>query len=302
MDKIGLVSVTYNSSNILQEFLDCVFNQTYNNFILYIIDNASSDNTLSILKKKNDPRIIVIENEVNFGVAKANNQGVIKALEHGCDQILFLNNDIEFDEDLIEILINKQNEEDCSLAAPKIMYFNDTNKIWYAGSWFIKIKGYLPSCNRMNEYDHGQYDISQLVEYAPTCCLLVKKEVFSDIGLMNEKYFVYFDDTDFLYRVFKNKKHKTFYFPDAKLYHKVGSLTKSFNLEDEKIFRGDFFIKQNTKNHIYFLKQIGGIFAYLFIVWLLFKNNVRFITSPMIRKDLNTWKLINRSFFEGLRM
>jgi GT2 family glycosyltransferase len=154
----------------------------------------------------------------------------------------------------------------------------------------------------MKELDEGQYDKIIEVEYAPTCCLLVKKEVFQDIGLMDEKYFVYFDDTDFSYRVWKDGRHKMFYCPNVKLYHKVGSLTKSFNKANEKIFRGDFFIKQTTKNHIYFLKKIGGLFAYTFIGWLFVKNNIRFVVNPQIRKSFATWWLINKSYFEGIKM
>ena len=144
--------------------------------------------------------------------------------------------------------------------------------------------------------------MSLQIEYASTCCLLIKKEVFDDVGIMDEKFFVYFDDTDFSYRVWKDRRHKMFYYPDVKFYHKVGSLTNSFNKKGDKIFRGDFFIQQNTKNHIYFLKKIGGFFAYAFIVWLFFKNNTRFIVNPQIRKNFKTWLLINKSYFEGVRM
>ena len=52
MDKIGLVTITYNSEQVLSPFLDCVWQQTHHNFILYVIDNASTDGTLSILEKK----------------------------------------------------------------------------------------------------------------------------------------------------------------------------------------------------------------------------------------------------------
>ena len=68
------------------------------------------------------------------------------------------------------------------------------------------------------------------------------------------------------------------------------------------MFRGNFFIQQNTKNHIYFLKKIGGLFAYAFIVWLFFRNNIKFIVNPKIRDNIATWKLINRAYFEGLKM
>ena len=302
MDKIGLVTITYNSADVLQSFLDCVWWQTHDNLILYVIDNASQDATHSILEKENDSRLKIINNLTNFGVAKANNQGIENAITDGCDQVLIINNDVEFETTLIEKLLQVQAEKSCSLVTPKMMYFDNPNHIWYAGSWFIKKKGYLPLHRGMKQLDEGQYDKIVEVEYAPTCCLLAKKEVFQDIGLMDEKYFVYFDDTDFSYRVWTDRRHKMFYCPDVKFYHKVGSLTNSFNKEDEKIFRGDFFIQQNTKNHIYFLKKIGGLFAYAFIFWLFFKNNIGFILNPQIRKNFATWKLINRAYFEGLKM
>jgi GT2 family glycosyltransferase len=302
LDKIGLVTITYNSADVLQPFLDCVWRQTHDNLILYVIDNASQDTTRSILKMENDSRLKIINNAANFGVAKANNQGIESAITDGCDQVLIINNDVEFETTLIEKLLQIQAEKSCSLVTPKMMYFDNPNYIWYAGSWFIKKKGYLPLHRGMKQLDEGQYEKIIEVEYAPTCCLLAKKKVFQDIGLMDEKYFVYFDDTDFSYRVWKDGRHKIFYCPDIRFYHKVGSLTKSFNKQEERIFRGDFFIQQNTKNHIYFLKKIGGLFAYAFIVWLFFKNNIRFFVSPQIRKNFKTWLMINTSYFEGLKM
>jgi hypothetical protein len=90
------------------------------------------------------------------------------------------------------------------------------------------------------------------------------------------------------------------YYPNVEFYHKVGSLTKSFEKSEKKVCRGDFFLQQNTKNHIYFLKKIGGVFSYVFIVWLFFKNNIRFVINPQIRKNISTWWLINKSYFQGL--
>jgi GT2 family glycosyltransferase len=302
MDKVGLVTITYNSADVLQPFLDSVWNQTHENLTLYVVDNLSTDNTLDILVNDKDSRLIVSKNEINFGVAKANNQGIKKAIDDGCNQILIINNDVEFETTLIEKLLKVQADKCCSLVSPKMMYFENPNHIWYAGSWFDKSKGYLPSHRGMGELDKGKYDKTVEVEYAPTCCLLVKKEVFKDVGLMNEKYFVYFDDTDFSYRVWKNSRHKMFYYPYVEFYHKVGSLTKSFDKQKGRTFRGDFFIKQNTRNHVYFLKQIGSVFSFFFIFWLFFKNNIKFMINSQIRKNLSTWWLINKSYFEGILM
>lgn len=300
MDKIGLVTITYNSASVLQPFLDCVFAQTHHNFVLYVVDNASYDDTDIILKKASNAQLKVIKNRTNFGVAKANNQGIERALADGCEQILIINNDVEFEPTLIEKLLQAQQTQSCSLVTPKMMYYDNPNHIWYAGSWFIKKKGYLPLHRGMKDLDKGQYDNIEEVEYAPTCCLLAKKEVFEHIGLMNEKYFVYFDDTDFSYRVWQDGRHKMCFVPTVKLLHKVGSLTKSFAQEKKRSYRGDFFIKQNTRNHVYFLRTIGSPYAWCYIFWLFFKNNIRFFVNPQIRKNFATFWLINKSYFQGL--
>ena len=144
MDKVGIVTITYNSGNVLSTFMQCVWQQTYTNFILYVIDNASIDNTKEILDLENESRLVLINNQNNLGVARANNQGILRAIEDDCSQILIINNDVEFDSDLIEKLMKLQKDKDCSLVSPKMMYYNKPDHIWYAGSWFKKSKGYLP--------------------------------------------------------------------------------------------------------------------------------------------------------------
>ena len=302
MEKIGLVTITYNSDSVLRDFLDSTLKQSFQNFIIYIIDNNSQDKTFNILEEYSDDRIVLIKNSKNVGVAKANNQGIKLALKDGCSQVLIINNDIEFEEHLFQKMLNIQKENNCSLVVPKMMYFDNPNHIWYAGSDFVKTKGFLPIHKGMRQKDEGKFDGVFQVEYAPTCCLLVKKQVFEDVGFMDEKYFVYFDDTDFSYRVLIDGRHKLFYFSDVKFYHKVGSLTKSVDIDNKKEYRSEFFIKQNTRNHIYFLKKIGGIFAYSFLLFLFFKNNIRLFTNPKFRLNFHTWRLINKSYFEGLFM
>ena len=297
MDKIGIVTITYNSEKVLVPFIDCIFKQTYSNFNLYVVDNNSSDNTCDLLSEIKDDRVVLIKNQKNLGVAKGNNQGILKSIDDNCDQILLINNDVEFEIKLLEKLILAQEKSNSSLVSPKINYFSSKNKIWYAGSWFNKKRGFLPIHRGMGEIDCSQYDMVEQVEYSPTCCCLITKKVFEDVGLMDEDYFVYFDDTDFSYRVLNDGRHKMIYYPFVKFYHKVGSLTNSF---DKKQYRGDFFIKQNISNHIFFLKKIGSLFAYTYIFWMFFKNNIRFFVNPRFKKNFSTLLLINKSYFVGL--
>jgi len=87
LEKIGLVTITYNSAHVLRGFLDSVLNQTFQNFVVYIIDNNSEDETFNILKEYSDDRIVIIKNTENVGVAKENNQGIKIDLNDKCTQV-----------------------------------------------------------------------------------------------------------------------------------------------------------------------------------------------------------------------
>lgn len=299
MEKIGVVTVTYNSDKVLQPFLSDLFAQSFHNFNLYVIDNASEDKTLKILDDLNDNRVNQIRNHSNIGVAAANNIGIKKALEDKCSHILILNNDIEFPNTLFKDMLVSIKKENCSMITPKIMYHSDKDIIWYAGGGFKKSNGYLPYHTGFNENIKNNNYQSLYVDYASTCCLLIKKDVFETIGYMDEKYFVYFDDTDFLFRVKKEGVHKIYYDSQITLFHKVGSLTKSLTKEFERSYRTHFFLKQNIRNHIYFLRKIGSVYSYLFCLFLFFKNNLRFLFSSRIKKDFSTFLIINKSYFQG---
>ena len=299
MEKIGVVTVTYNSDKVLQPFLSDLFAQSFHNFNLYVIDNASEDKTLKILDDLNDNRVNQIRNHSNIGVAAANNIGIKKALEDKCSHILILNNDIEFSNTLFKDMLVSIKRENCSMMTPKIMYHSDKDIIWYAGGGFKKSNGYLPYHTGFNENIKNNNYQSLYVDYASTCCLLIKKDVFETIGYMDEKYFVYFDDTDFLFRVKKEGVHKIYYDSQITLFHKVGSLTKSLTKEFERSYRTHFFLKQNIRNHIYFLRKIGSVYSYLFCLFLFFKNNLRFLFSSRIKKDFSTFLIINKSYFQG---
>ena len=299
MEKIGVVTVTYNSDKVLQPFLSDLFAQSFHNFNLYVIDNASEDKTLKILDDLNDNRVNQIRNHSNIGVAAANNIGIKKALEDKCSHILILNNDIEFPNSLFKDMLVSIKKENCSMITPKIMYHSDKDIIWYAGGGFKKSNGYLPYHTGFNENIKNNNYKSLYVDYASTCCLLIKKDVFETIGYMDEKYFVYFDDTDFLFRVKKEGVHKIYYDSQITLFHKVGSLTKSLTKEFERSYRTHFFLKQNIRNHIYFLRKIGSLYSYLFCLFLFFKNNLRFLFSSRIKKDFSTFLIINKSYFQG---
>jgi GT2 family glycosyltransferase len=240
---IGVVTVTFNSGSVLAGFMDSMLKQSHLEFILYIIDNASSDATLEVLSEYKDPRIVLIPNDSNVGVAEGNNIGIRAALKDGCASVLLINNDTVFDSDLVSKLVEGLEQHKCEMVVPKIMYFDDPERIWCAGGYFRRMRAASGHFG-FGRKDDGQFDQPRAVDYSPTCCMLVSSKVFGRIGLMDANYFVYFDDTDFCLRAYR-AGIKLIYIPTARLLHKVSCLTGGAESE--------FTLRFSTRNHMYYL-------------------------------------------------
>ena len=130
--RIGVITVTFNSGRVLKPFFSSMAAQTHGDFLLYAIDNASSDSTIEQLNGWGDRRLRVISNAVNVGIAEADNQGISAALADGCDYVLFLNNDVEFEQETFATLVTELEMLGCDMVAPKI-FFEDRIHIWSAG-------------------------------------------------------------------------------------------------------------------------------------------------------------------------
>jgi GT2 family glycosyltransferase len=300
--KVGIVTVTFNSGPVLKPFLECILRQTHSNFILYAIDNVSTDDSVAILKSYPESRFKLFENSVNSGVAGGNNQGIFAALQEGCDYIWLLNNDVEFEDNYLEKLVHASEEKGYALVTSKMMYYFDKSLIWYAGSYFNSRSGHMASHIGMREVDKGQYNSDKVVDYAPTCSVLVSKEVFDSIGFMDEQYFAYYDDTDFLLRVYLDGKYKMWYIGETSFYHKIGQSSQSKKGGITKFKFGDFHIKLTTRNKVYYLRKQKSLNAWVNIIYFYFRLNLRFLFSSKYHVNFKTWKLIQQSFLDGLKM
>lgn len=302
MKKIGIVTITYNSAHVIEPFMQCILAQTHSHFILYIIDNISSDTTLELIKNYRDDRIVVIANKENVGVAAGNNQGIKKALDDNCDELLIINNDVEFENTLIEKLSHQLNVLHCSLIAPKMMYYPETSLIWWAGTKFKESEGCMTNHIGIQQEDKGQFDSIEKMDYAPTCCVLIKKEVINEVGYFDEKYFAYYDDTDFFYRIYRQKKHVLYYYPFIQFYHKVGGLSNMKKGNAKKFKFNDFYIHLFTRNHVYYLKKQHNFYGWFNILYFFFRMNLRFLLSGKYHRNFKTFFLLQKSYVQGLLM
>lgn len=240
--RVGIVIVNYNAEKYQNDSIRSIKQMKYSNYEIIVVDNGSTDNSIKLLKEE-FPEVIIIETNNNLGVAAGNNIGIRHAIKRGAEYILLLNNDIELDKDLLRILVQKATKQ--TITVPKIYYFDKKRIIWSAGGKVDWNEG-RPYHIGIGCPDSSRFNHEQVVEIAPTCCMLIHKEVFKNVGLMDEKYFMYYDDTDFCIRA-NQRDFKILYLPTAKMWHKVSS---SSGGEKSKVCQ--YYVSRNI---LYFMKK-----------------------------------------------
>jgi hypothetical protein len=142
-----------------------------------------------------------------------------------------------------------------SMITPKIL-FHDSNKIWMAGGYMDHNRA-LGVHYGMGKTDMPEFNIPRHITYAPTCFLLVNASVFEKVGFMDEKYFAYYDDTDFVLRAIK-LGFTMWYEPTLTVLHKVSSSSGG----DTSLF----YIYYSNRNKIYFIrKNYSGVRKYMLL-------------------------------------
>src|SRR5215469_6290677 len=285
--KIGVVTVTFGSGSVLPDFLKSLKDQTYRNFVLIAVDNDSKDSTLEQLRAFRDCELVLIANQQNIGVAAGNNQGIRAALNSGCEYVLLLNNDVVFGPALFQQLLDGMTQHACQMTTPIIYLHDRPDVIWAAGGYFQPWTGYR--CVMIDDTKRSEVlKTSRKVQHTPTCCVLIKREVFEKVGLMDERYFVYHDDTDWMLRA--NRAEESLYcLANASLWHKVSTLSGE---------NSPFQIRYGTRNRAFMLVKFMGrvlalpyIFAYrcLYVLRFLFGSD-----------DLQMFRLKQSSLTEGV--
>jgi GT2 family glycosyltransferase len=287
--RIGIVTVTFNSRDVLPDFISSLKSQAYSNYILYVVDNASSDDGCAFLQE-NIPNAVLIRNSTNAGFSAGTNQGVHKALDDGCDAVLLLNNDVVFGPDLIQKLVDGFDKFDCGMTTPMMYYDQPKDRIWAAGGTLQPRLGFRPIHRGLDKPDRGQYQTPCQVTFAPFCCVLIRSGVFDRVGFLDEQYFAYAEDADFMVRCLKAGV-ALWYIPEARIWHKVSSLTGTVSA---------FAIRYGARNRAYFIAKhlpwyYRAVFNVLYPTYYVLRHLLGLDSRQNCRIQLSAWA-------EGMRI
>lgn len=204
-----------------------------------IVDNGSPDGTEEALKNYKLPNMKYkfIQSGANLGFAGGNNVGIKDALERKIDYIILMNNDLLLQQDIVVSLVDYMNKNsEVGVASPK-MYFakgyefhkdkykpsDKGNVLWYAGGIIDKENVYTTH-RGVDEVDRGQYDKIEETDVVNGACVIIRQEVFRKVGLLDDSFFLYWEDADFSEKA-RKAGFKIMYYPKTWMWHKVSAST-----------------------------------------------------------------------------
>lgn len=247
MKKIAVVILNWNGVPLLKQFLPSViqFSKEAN---IYVIDNASTDDSISVLKNE-FPSIQIIQNNGNYGFAKGYNEG-LKTIKE--PYLALVNSDIEVTENWLEPIIDIfDHESNTVIVQPKILDYKKKSFFEYAGAagGFIDKYGF-PFCRGRVfdalEENTGQYDDTIKIFWASGACFFVRNAIFTELNGFDEDFFAHQEEIDFCWRAF-NKDYDIKYCGLSTVYHVGGATLDSGNPKKTFLnFRNSLFML--TKN------------------------------------------------------
>lgn len=263
--KIGFITISFHS---IEDTLDVVKQLEKNTLPLgvsstvYVVDNDRSEELREKLKK--NPQAIYVESPGNVGFAAGNNLGFKRALKDETDIIVLINNDTVVPEDLVlKILASPIVEKTTGVVGGLIYFakgfeFEDKYKkdelgrvIWYAGGEYDWDNVYAKHIG-VNEVDAGQYDGIKETDFITGCLFITKAEVLKKVGLFDERYCLYFEDSDLGMRI-KKAGYKLIIDSNVKLWHKVaqssgiGSPLNDYFITRNRLLFGMDYARTRTK-------------------------------------------------------
>lgn len=269
---LSVVIVNYNSGTVLRECLNSIYvHKPDIRFEIFVVDNDSSDGSAELVGAE-FPQVNVIRNHLNFGFSKGCNQGIGKSKGK---YILLLNPDTMVESHSLEKMFEFMERcPECGIAGPKIMdpggsiqlscrsFPSFRNALFNRYSLFTK---FFPNNRFSRDYLLSDWDHSMTreVDWVSGACMMVRRQVFEKIGLLDEKFFMYCEDVDLCYRA-KEHGWKVYYLPEASVIHYIGYSSRSIGyrsiIEHHKsMFQ--FYKKHYSRNFFVDYITLGGVTA-----------------------------------------
>lgn len=287
--KIAIVILNWNGQKLLEQFLPSVINFNAEDATIYLVDNASSDDSIAFVNEFY-PSVIIVENATNGGYAKGYNDALQQI---DADIYCLLNSDIEVTQNWLTPVIEVfKKEENTAIIQPKLLDFKDKTKFEYAGAGggFVDLYGY-PYCkgrvfNHL-ETDNGQFDGISDIFWASGACLFIRSKVYHQLNGFDEDYFAHQEEIDLCWRA-QNEGYNIKYVGTSTVYHVGGATLQETN--PQKTFL-------NFRNSLLNVVKNVPKKWFLFVVFSrLILDGIAGIKFMIELRPIHTWAIVKAHF------
>ncbi len=196
LSKVCAVILSWNRKEEVLSFIGLLKRQTYYQFEIVVVDNASTDGSPSAIQAM-FPQIQVICSSRNLGFAGGMNIGIKHAIEHGFTHAWLLNTDMELADDTLETLVKSTSEiPRLGLASPLLVHRNNPDKWAWCGGEYDLNRGCMIPWSRHSWQEHQISEGIVFTHRQVGAALLVSLDMIRKIGLLNERLFAYYEDDD----------------------------------------------------------------------------------------------------------
>lgn len=275
--KLSIIIVNYNAKDFLLKSIKSIYKTIKNvSFEIFVVDNASFDGVEEVLKQ-NFPKVNFIQNNQNFGFSKANNQAI--RIARG-KFILLLNPDTVLTQGAIEAMLSyMEKHPKIGIVGPYLINGYGNTQLSYNLSSFL-----FPATDQVIDYVYERIHFVKKtllltarienkkpkeVALVMGACLLTKREVFNMVGLLDENFFMFGEDTDFCYRT-KKQGFKIMFLPEAFIIH-YGGRSSRF-LKHKRLIEAKSYIYYFWKNLFQSNLQFSFSKTYFLFFLILFSS------------------------------
>ena len=277
--KLTIAIVSWNTQDLLRKCLLSIQEHCAHlapgDLEVVVVDNASSDGSAEMVRAE-FPSAILIRNKDNAGFARASNQAIRST--HG-EYVVLLNPDAEIGRRSMDILVDFMALEPAAGAAgPRLLNSDGSLQVsCYPAPTLLREFWrlfHLDSLRPIGSYRMSEWNLqaARAVDVLKGACVMLRREVLEQCGLLDEDYFIYSEDQD-LCRKVRGNGWKVYWVPQATVVHHGGMSTGQVEAE--------MFLRLYQGNIAYFRKHEGSVCAYIYKLILLAASLVRQLMGPL---------------------
>lgn len=257
---------------------------------ILVIENGSDDGSGLVLQNALLPGE-VLEMPQNLGFAGGANVGLQRAIDDGFDYALLVNNDAFPATDMLTRLLT-ETADDVALLSPKILYEAEPERIWFAGG--LQDPRLLELRERgKGELDGPKWQRSQDVDYLLGTCLLVNLAAIKDVGLLDDRYFMYYEDLDWSIRC-RAAGYRLRLVADARVYHRVSASSGGAESPDKRYLL--------ARSSVLFFRRHAALGQPMAIVLFRAGASMKMITSLLLRGQFRALLAYVRGLWDGWQL